>query len=94
MRSCCYVGLQIDHTTNRVAMISDVVATFSFLDLGTGEVFVVSGPDRGEGPELINLKDLLYFATTGRIFVVDSSHDTIMEIADNGDRQHRTMLEE
>ncbi|MFK7984932.1 MAG: hypothetical protein AB8I08_02800 [Sandaracinaceae bacterium] len=86
-----YSGLQVDAASNRLAMISNRPAAFSFLDLATGEIFVVSSADRGAGPAFVRLSDLLYFATENAAYVTDSSQANVMRLNTlSGDRANVT----
>lgn len=90
-----YVACQVDDAQDRLFMVSTEVAAVSIFDFETSEVTVLSGPEDGEGPAFIALKDVLYLPPPiDRLFVVDSANDTLMEIIDGADRIHRTMLDE
>ena len=89
-----YAALQMDPIANRLAMVSNNPVGFSFLDLGTGEVLVVSSADRGAGPAFVRLTDLLYFSAQNLAFVTDASQANVMQIDTvTGDRAHVTAPE-
>ena len=79
-------GVALDPGNDRLLLSDRYTATILSLSLATFELELLSGPDKGAGPPLVEAGRLALDSDSGTIYVVDYDLHAVFRIAQNGDR--------